>query len=349
MPILLHVSAWLLLGMMLFLLNPLSWKVTLPDQFWIRQGILLMILIGVFYLNVHYLVPKFLFKKGKTWLFLAIALGITLLSMLTLQQIEIWLNLPELMHRAFRPNVPYVPKNHLFSLDMFTILIVFLSLGISTSMAAVQKWQKDEALRTQLEEERINSELSYLKAQINPHFFFNTLNNIYALTNIDLDRARMALHKLSRMMRYVLYETEKDRTLLSREIDFIKDFITLMKLRISEKIQVELHIQEKFSDTIIAPMLLLPFIENCFKHGISSQQESKISISLTLENQLLHLCTRNKIVPSNNNSIEAQSSGIGLTNTRRRLSLLYENQYELIINDHNTENEYQVDLKINLK
>lgn len=349
MPILLHVSAWLLLGMMLFLLNPLSWKVTLPDQFWIRQGILLMMLIGVFYLNVHFFVPKLLFKKGKTWLFLGTALGITLLSMLTLQQIEIWLNLPELMHRAFRPNVPYVPKNHLFSLDMFTILIVFLSLGISTSVAAVQKWQTDEAFRRQLEEERINSELSYLKAQINPHFFFNTLNNIYALTNIDLDRARMALHKLSRMMRYVLYETEKDRTLLSREIDFIKDFITLMKLRISDKIQVELHIQEKFSDTIIAPMLLLPFIENCFKHGISSQQESKIFISLTLDNHLLHLRTRNKIVPSNINSIEAQRSGIGLTNTKRRLSLLYENQYELIINDKTPENEYQVDLKINLK
>ncbi|HLW20236.1 MAG TPA: histidine kinase [Cyclobacteriaceae bacterium] len=349
LPILLHVSAWLLLGMMLFLLNPLSWKVVLPDQFWVRQGILLIMLAGVFYLNEHLLVPKFLFKKGKTWLFLGMALIITLLFMLVIQQVEIWLNLPELMHRAFRPNTPYVPKRHLFSLDIITILITFLCLGISTSVAAVQKWQADEALRRQLEEERISSELSYLKAQINPHFFFNTLNNIYALTSIDLERARMALHKLSRMMRYVLYETEKDRTLLSKEMDFIKDFVTLMKLRLSEKIYVDLQIQEQFTDTVIAPMLLLPFIENCFKHGISSQQESKISIKLSLENNVLHLQTVNKIVPSNKGSIEAQGSGIGLTNTNRRLSLIYENKHSLSIDDTNPDNEYRVDLKINLK
>ncbi|MEX2594913.1 MAG: histidine kinase [Anditalea sp.] len=349
LPILLHVSAWVLLGMMLFLLAPLSWKVTLPYQFWIRQAILMLILVGVFYLNVHLLVPQFLFKKGKIWAFLGIAMGITLLLMLALQRIEIWMNLPELMHRAFKPDVPYVPKSRGFFMDIFTLLIIFLSFGISTSVAAVQKWQSDESLRRQLEQERINSELSYLKAQINPHFFFNTLNNIYALTGIDIERARMALHKLSRMMRYVLYETEKDRTLLSREIDFIKDFITLMKLRISEKVQVELHIQEKFTDTIIAPMLLLPFIENCFKHGISSQQASRIMISLTLENQILHLRTVNNIVPSNKNNPEAQSSGIGLANTKRRLSLIYENQYELVIDDKNPENEYRVDLKIELK
>jgi len=347
--ILLHVSAWLLLGMMLFLLNPLSWKVALPDQFWIRQGILLIMLAGIFYLNEHLLVPKFLFKKGKTWVFLGIAVAIGFLLMLVIQQIEVWLNLPELMHKAFRPNRPYVPKNHLFSFDIVTILIIFLCLGISTSVAAVQKWQADEALRRKLEEERISSELSYLKAQINPHFFFNTLNNIYALTSIDLERARMALHKLSRMMRYVLYETEKDRTLLSREIDFIKDFITLMKLRLSEKIHVDLHIQEKFTDSIIAPMVLLPFIENCFKHGISSQHESKIYIRLTSNDGLLHLRTENKIIPSSKSNIEAPGSGIGLTNTKRRLSLIYEKKHSLFIDDSNPENEYRVDLKIDLK
>jgi LytS/YehU family sensor histidine kinase len=349
LPILLHVSAWVLLGMILFLLNPLSWKVTLPTEFWIRQGFLLVILVFVFYFNVHFLVPRFLFKKGKIWIFLASALFITILFMVVLQQIEIWLNLPELMHRAFRPNTPYVPRKHGFFTDMFSMLIIFLSLGISTSVAAVKKWHSDETLRSELEEERISSELSYLKAQINPHFFFNTLNNIYALTSIDIERARMALHKLSRMMRYVLYETEKDRTLLSREIDFIRDFTSLMKLRISEKVQVDLDIQENFSDTFIAPMLLLPFIENCYKHGISSQQASRISVSLKLNNHLLHLQTVNKIVPSNISNLEAQTSGIGLVNTKRRLSLIYEGRYELNIDDLNPENEYRVDLKINLK
>lgn len=349
LPILLHASAWLLLGMMLFFLNPLSWKVTLPDAFWIRQCMLLLMLAGIFYLNAHWLVPKFLFKKGKTWLFLGIVLCLTLLLMLVLQQIELWLNLPELLHKAFRPNTPYVPKRHLFTVDVFTILTTLLCLGVSTSVAAVKKWQADEALRRRLEEERVNSELSYLKAQINPHFFFNTLNNIYALTNIDIEKARMALHKLSRMMRYVLYETEKDSTLLSKEIDFIKDFITLMRLRISEKVQIKLDIQEQFTDTIIAPMVLLPFIENCFKHGISSQQESKITIRLSLEHQVLHLYTANKIVSSGKSQMDVQGKGIGLNNTKRRLSLIYPDKYSLDIDDNNPENEYRVELYIDLK
>lgn len=348
-PILLHISAWLLLGMMLFVLNPRSWKVTLPDEFWIRQGILLLMLAGIFYLNQHLLVPKFLFKKGKTWLFLVIVLCLTLMLMLALQQTELWLNLPELLHKAFRPNAPFVPKRHFFTIDVFTLLTTLLCLGVSTSVAAVKKWQADETLRRQLEEERVNSELSYLKAQINPHFFFNTLNNIYALTNIDIERARMALHKLSRMMRYVLYETEKESTLLSKEVDFIKDFVTLMRLRISEKVQIDLDIQEQFTDTIIAPMVLLPFIENCFKHGISSQQESKITIRLTLEDHTLHLHTANKIFSSSKIPVDAQGKGIGLTNTKRRLSLIYENKHSLLIDDTNAENEYRVDLKIDLK
>ena len=349
LPILLHVSVWLLLGMMLFFLNPLSWKVTLPDAFWVRQGILLLMLAAIFYVNEHLLVPKFLFKKSKSWLFLGIVLCLTLLLMVALQQIELWLNLPELLHKAFRPNAPYVPKRHLFTVDVFTIMTTLLCLGVSTSMAAVKKWQADEALRRQLEEERVSSELSYLKAQINPHFFFNTLNNIYALTNIDIERARMALHKLSRMMRYVLYETEKDSTLLSKEIDFIRDFITLMRLRISDKVQIELDIQDQFTDSIIAPMVLLPFIENCFKHGISSQQESKITIRLTLEDQVLHLYTANKIITANKSPVDAQGKGIGLTNTKRRLSLIYANKYSLQIDDQNPESEYRVDLKIDLK
>lgn len=347
--ILLHLSAWLLLCMMLFLLMPLSWKVILPNEFWVRQGVFVLLLMAVFYLNVHVLVPKFLFKKDKVWMFLGIALLLTTLVLAAAQMVETWLNLPELMHQAFRPDQPYVPKKRLLPIDIFMSLTVFLTLGISTSIAAVQKWQSDETLRRQLEEEKINSELSYLKAQINPHFFFNTLNNIYALTSIDSEKARMALLKLSRMMRYVLYETEKDQTLLSREVEFIRDFITLMRLRISEKVQIDLQIQEKFSDILIAPMLLLPFIENCFKHGISSQQTSKIMISLNMEEGVLYLHTVNKIFPPSKPGLEVQESGIGLVNTKRRLSLIYEDKHELKIDAVNPENEYRVELKIDLK
>lgn len=163
-----------------------------------------------------------------------------------------------------------------------------------------------------------------------------------------MESARIALHKLSRMMRYVLYETEKDQTLLSKEIGFIKDFIELMKLRISEKVQIELDIEDHVEDRVVAPMLLLPFVENCFKHGVSSRYPGIISIRIHTENDLLTLETSNKIVPKNMGSPESHQHGIGLSNTKRRLSLLYHKKHELLIDDQNAENEYRVTLKINL-
>ncbi|WP_200979360.1 sensor histidine kinase [Echinicola sp. 20G] len=345
--ILIHILVWALMGTFLFLLGPLSWKTTLPEEFWWRQIIFMLALVCLFYFNKDYLVPKLLFNK-KLGFFIITSVGLCLLIMFVIEYFENSIHLPELMHKAFHPDddKPFVQKDEF--INVFILLVLFLGLGISTSVAAVQKWQTDEALRRQLDQQRINSELSYLKAQINPHFFFNTLNNIYSLTNIDVERARIALHKLSRMMRYVLYETEKDQTLLSKEIGFIKDFIELMRLRVSDKVQVQLDIQEKVEDRVIAPMLLLPFVENCFKHGISSKQESIINIAIKVVENTLILETTNKIIPTNPNSPESHHKGIGMTNTQRRLSLLYAQRHTLKIDSENPEKEYRVILKINL-
>ncbi|AWW29097.1 histidine kinase [Echinicola strongylocentroti] len=345
--ILIHILAWILIGAVLFLLGPLSWSTTLPAEFWYRQLTLMGLLVALFYTNKDIFVPKLLFR-GKTWLFLLLTLSICFGLMFLMEYFENLIHLPELMHKAFHPegDKPFKPKDDY--IDLFMLLVLLLASGISTSVATVQKWQADEALRRQLDQQRISSELSYLKAQINPHFFFNTLNNIYSLTSIDVESARIALHKLSRMMRYVLYETEKDQTLLSKEIGFIKDFIELMKLRISDKVTIELDITEHFEDRVVAPMLLLPFVENCFKHGVSSRQPSTISIKIHTQDNALTLETSNKIVPQNPTSPESKQQGIGLTNTKRRLSLLYHHKHELVIDDENPENEYRVALKINL-
>ncbi|SEJ61321.1 Histidine kinase [Cyclobacterium xiamenense] len=345
--LLIHVLAWIFIAIVIFVVSPLSWKVDLPVEYWFKQGLVLLFLILLFYLNMKLLVPKILFK-GKNLLFVLIAFGFTFLSLILIIQYENLVNLPELMHYAFRPNVPYEPRPRNFSYDMFTILLLLFGFGISTSVVAVQKWQADMALRQQMEQEKISSELSYLKAQINPHFFFNTLNNIYALTTIDVDRAQQALLKLSRMMRYVLYETDKDLTLVSKELDFIKDYIELMRLRLSEKVILAIVIQEKVEDLPIAPMLLLPFIENCFKHGISAKTESTIEISIALRDKTLHLKTRNPIVPVNPNSKEHVGSGIGLSNTKRRLALIYGEKHQLTMDQDNPLNEYRVHLTLNL-
>lgn len=345
--IVLHILTWLLIAIVVFIINPLSWRVDLPLEFWVKQGIILSILIGTFYGNILYMVPKFLFV-GKIWQYLLLAVIVGTILLLITHLYEDWVNFPKLMHEAFRPGVAYLAKPRNYTWDVVFFLQYALSIGVSTSIAAVQKWQMEDGVRRQLEEQKINSELSYLKAQINPHFFFNTLNNIYSLINFDVEEAKTALLKLSRMMRYVLYETQKDNTLLSSEINFVKDYISLMQMRVSEKIKMDISIEEKFDDVVIAPMLLLPFIENCFKHGISSSKESFIKVQVSISGKRLTLTTINKITAKNQASPESNQKGIGMTNTVRRLSLLYKNRHSLHIDDSNSENEYRLVLEIDL-
>jgi len=225
------------------------------------------------------------------------------------------------------------------------LLITLLVFGISTTIRLVRKWQEDEEVRKDLEKQKISSELSFLKAQINPHFFFNTLNNIYALTSTNVGTAREAIHKLSRMMRYVLYETQKEKTLLSQELAFLEDYIELMKLRLTEKAIVKIEKPASFQDELIAPMILLPFIENAFKHGISSKVESTIFISIKQENNQLLLEVKNRKFKNSGLKLDG-SSGIGLTNTKRRLDLLYPNKHKLKVTD--SDDEFGIKLEIEL-
>lgn len=342
-----HILGWSMLSTVLLLLSPLSWKIDIPVEFWWRQIFLGILLMAAFYINMFLLVPKFLLKD-KAYLYFLIILTAAVVYIVLIINFENLINLPELIHKAFNPDKPYVPSGRRMSSDITHLMFYLLTIGISTSVASVQKWQKDETLRRELDRQRINTELSFLKAQINPHFFFNTLNNIYALTNIDVKKAQEALLKLSRMMRYVLYENQKDQTLLSKEVNFIKDYIELMKMRLSEKVKLDIQIEDLKEDLVIAPMLLLPFLENSFKHGISSQHESTIKIKLEVMGDTLFFETKNHIFPINPDSPEAKENGIGLINTQRRLTLLYPDKHRLKFGKDETNQEYWVNLTINL-
>jgi LytS/YehU family sensor histidine kinase len=223
---------------------------------------------------------------------------------------------------------------------------------IGTSIAAVQKWQNDRLwlqeealLRKNLEQQQISSELSFLKAQLNPHFFFNTLHTINALMVIHVESSRQALLKLSRMMRYVLYETQRDTVLLSQEIAFIQDYITLMQLRLTDKVAVTFQQPHSVQETGMAPMLFLPFVENAFKHGISTLHASCIFIAIRQQDHHLELEVRNTMWAGNRPSLEP-ASGIGLANTRRRLDLLYPDRYQLSVRKDGVRNEYRVHLTL---
>lgn len=342
---LIHILIWMLLGIMLLLFHPLSWQVTLPPEFWVKQGVLFCLLVMVFYLNSEVLVPLLLFRNKTGW-FVMVLVGISLALMILVQMVDLWLNLPELMYRAFRPeggDPPPLTSSHWF--NTYLLLISFLVLGISTSVSAIQKWQKDVQIRQELEQQRVSTELLFLKAQINPHFFFNTLNNIYSLTHSNVVLARKALHKLSRMMRYVLYETQKDAALLSQETAFLQDYIELMQLRLSDKTTICFEKPEDLKDILIAPMLFLPFVENAFKHGVSALQPSQVFISIQQKQGQLQLTVRNPIFTRQGLVLE-ESNGIGLVNTRRRLDLLYPGKYMLKVNEDGSEKEFLVQLTL---
>ncbi|HTD40739.1 MAG TPA: histidine kinase [Mucilaginibacter sp.] len=344
--VLIHILIWGVFGLIYFF-QPLTYNITVPYQLWIKQSILLGLLVLAYYSNSFILVPRFLLKN-KTSIYFIIVIVIAAVIVLINIYADEWLNIHQLMDAAFHKSGP--PKHHKgrdHGWDLAIIAITALVLGVSTSITAVQKWQKDKQEREELEKDKVTSELSFLKAQINPHFFFNTLNNIYALTQVDAEVAGKAIHQLSRMMRYLLYDTQQGHTMLSQELAFVKDYISLMRLRLTEVVKINFDEPTDLKDKPLAPMIFLPFVENAFKHGVSATQQSHIDIVVLQKDNLLDLTVKNSIINDNSISLDT-NSGIGLVNTRRRLDLLYPGKYKLEINELNTNNEYTVHLILDL-
>ncbi|WP_210521120.1 sensor histidine kinase [Hymenobacter terricola] len=345
---LIHVLVWGLFGLTFLLFQPLTGRLTMPPQFWLKQGLMFCVWISLFYLTARVTVPQLLFQGRTGWFVLAL-FGTTVAVLLFSKFLESALNLPELMDKAFMAAAgrPRLPRTG-FRIDTMGLLTTMFVLGISTSITVVQKWQHDAQIRQSLEQQRVSSELSVLKAQINPHFFFNTLNNIYALTLLDGEQARTAIHRLSRMMRYVLYDTASGPTLLSQEIAFVQDYITLMQLRLDERVTVTFERPEPVRDVPVAPMLLLPFLENAFKHGVAATQASTIYIGLRQPTpDVLELEVRNTLLLLPSTDLSG-SNGIGLANTRRRLDLLYPGRFNLLVDDHTPANEFRVHLTLHV-
>lgn len=229
--------------------------------------------------------------------------------------------------------------------DNYVLMLTLLVLGISTSWAMLHHWQKAALHKQKLEQDKTMAELAMLKAQINPHFFFNSLNSIYSLTYSNIEDSRSALHTLSRMMRYLLYSTEGERTTLLKEVEFMKDFIALMKLRANSKLTITADIPEKLHDYPIVPMLLLPLVENAFKHGVHATDKSEIHIKLQQHGTDLEFEVENTFFEKTSTT---DQGGIGLTNTKRRLHLIYPNRHVMVAGiDQN--GKYKVNLKITLE
>ncbi len=239
-------------------------------------------------------------------------------------------------HRAKRP--PVFMGEH----DIIALIILILMLGMNLGVKFYFKSSHDAKQLMALEKENLEQQLEYLKYQINPHFFMNTLNNIHALVDIDPEKAKGTILELSKMMRFILYEGDKKGVPLSREFEFIRHYVTLMRLRYTDKVDVQIDLPSEAPDYELPPLMLITFIENAFKHGISYQHDSFVHIKAVIENNKLHFeCSNSKAEKPNE-----EKGGVGLTNVKQRLNLIYGENYTLNIQDD--PDRYNVELEIPL-
>lgn len=336
-----------LLAILLFLLIPLSYGTALPFVYWVHQFLLFSFLLGLTFINIKWLAPAYLFQR-KFFRYYLILFLCCILIIVVLRQAETWLQIAEAFAKmAGNKVIKQEHGNRGVFVSFYIFLVEILVLGVNIANILVKKWEEEKSIRLRAEKDKVEMELSFLKSQINPHFFFNSLNTINALTYTDVEKSRSALKKLGIIMRYVLYTTSDESTTLVEEIKFIKNYLDLMKMRSSHCVNIDFSAHINSPEKKIAPMLFLPFIENAFKHGVSTQTESPISITIVQENSQLIFQSKNKLFDNKvlDDFSQKEQPGIGIKNTRRRLELLYAKRYELSIRQ---EKGFEVWLKIDL-
>ena len=297
-----------------------------------------IIFIAVFYLNYAFLIPKFLLNK-KIVLYVIISLALIFFFFFILETLLKPTIRPRLLNEMLNNNPGEPRRNN--NLNPPILLLLFFAL--STCIKLVSEWYQSEKERTIAASQKINSELSFLKAQLNPHFLFNTLNSIYSLANKKSDDTTVAIVTLSELMRYMIYEANEEYISLEKEIEYIKNYISLQLLRLKDSSGVKINIHGDLNYKI-EPLLLISFIENAFKYGTDFKGKTDIQIKISTDNNELQLQVYN--VSSLQNAIK-RDSGIGLENIQNRLNLLYPNSHKLEIVAE--KKSFEVNLKIKLK
>jgi len=245
-------------------------------------------------------------------------------------------------------NIIYIFPKYVVLKDQLYIFFSTFLVGISSSIySIVRDWLRSQREKQELQKQTLKSELRFLKSQINPHFLFNTLNNLYALTLKKSDLAPEIVLKLSEMMRYMLYECNERKVPLSKEVNYLKNYLELEKLRQGKKFKTNLIVEGDIDGQMIAPLMFIPFVENSFKHGISNSiSEGYVNIEILVSDQDIQINIENSKAMSLPSPNKKKSGGIGLVNVRRRLDLLYPEDYVLDIQD--SPNQYRVELGLTL-
>lgn len=332
--VLLHVAAWLVVFSLPYLLrSPYDPQKNIdPD----RQGFVYLNLItnifwvGLFYLNAFVLTERFIYKK-KYMQYILILLGVYGIIML---------------FHGFLFTHLIKTRPFIFQRSASFNLTTFL-LTVAASITYKLIWDKSETdrLLQEKQEENLKTELSFLRSQISPHFVFNVLNNMVALARLKSDQLEPTIMKLSNLMQYMLYETDEEKVMLATEVEYLHSYIDLQQQRFGSKVKLNVSLDAKEDWLSIEPMMLIPFVENAFKHGVGMIENPEINIRLqTNENQLLFEVS-NKY-NNETNEVKDKTSGIGLPNVMRRLNLLYGNRHELLIT--RKDGWFSISLKLNL-
>lgn len=313
----LHLFAWALLLFMPALagLQSQDPHFHIPTRDLWRMGIL----CAVFYLNYLWLIPHHFLKGRRALFFFAnLLLAVVLHFML---------------HQGGPPPVPpemvgppRFRERPVLLMAFSSFLLISLTTGMALAIRMTEQWFHDQKRKASRETEHLKSELSYLKLQLSPHFLLNTLNNIYSLTGQDATKAQKALHHLGKLLRYLLYETEADHVPLQGEVGFLRSYIELMQLRIAAHVHVECDLDRQPPHILVAPLIFLPLVENAFKHGVHPSSASQIVIRLHVMDSHLVFHTINSYNPKG--GADQSGSGVGLANLRKRLELIYPNQYQ---------------------
>ena len=290
------------------------------------------------YFHVYFLLPKLLFRKKIISYILFFLIGLVVFYVIRTELIFIFIN------DNVWPESQTPQRGYAFNHILVVFLIGIYDVGLTTTIKLTVDWIFDRKRIESLQANQLKTELQFLKAQIQPHFFFNTLNNLYALTLERSKQAPEVVLKLSEIMEYILYDAKEPRIRLLNEINYIQNYIDLEKLRYGDKVSVQINMQGDIETQSVPPLLFLPFIENCFKHG--AVENNKLNVLIEFE------VTRNNVlrfsVINNYNSFTQNKTnhGIGNQNVLRRLELLYKDKFSL---DIKTEKQsYIVELLIQL-
>lgn len=313
-----HVLGWMALLLMPVIFAPHHHG--LRDTFnpyAIRDYVIIFLLIGFFYFNSGILIPKFYLKKK----YFVYVFCIVLCYFVTcfLPAIIISYNrFPPFLFETFH--------------NIFVFLVIFF---ISFTIRINKQWKLAE-------QQRLSAELTNLKAQVRPHFLFNTLNSIYSLIVTKSETAASAVVMLSNLMRYLLSESAREFVELEKEIHYLSDYIELQKIRLGETVKINFTVNGNITDQQIAPLILIPFVENAFKHGVNPEERSHITMSIDITDNELNMTVSNNKVAHLNDANE--TGGTGIDNVRKRLQLLYPSSHELVILDK----EYKFTIKLKL-